>query len=107
MDPAVHVEYTINLGTIIGIAVNIIMFVVGGAMVWSAFKSRVDTVLNAQDRLMTHLTDRFESHEKRDEEMFSQVQLRLADLAGGLQRLIGRAEVEDRTPWPKNERRKV
>lgn len=80
---------TITLGSLFSAAIVLVVSIAG----WVAFRARVDAVLSNQDRLMSHLTERFEAHENRDEEMFQKIQTRLMDLSGGIQRLIGQNEV--------------
>jgi hypothetical protein len=69
---------SINLGSLIALAV----IVVGGIKVWAQ-----------QKEMLAELARRFHEHEKRDEELFAQMQNRILDLSGGIQRLIGENSV--------------
>lgn len=84
----IHFDSTVTAGSLISAAIILAVGIAG----WVAFRARVDTLLDNQDRLMAHLTQRFEGHEDRDAEMFDKVQSRLSDLAAGIQRLVGQNE---------------
>lgn len=73
-------DYTVTIGTI----VNLIGF---AAIFWGgyvAFRSRVDTVLEQQRLIITTLVDRFESHEKSDQQLFLEIQRALGRLESKL-----------------------
>lgn len=80
---------TITLGTIVQVGVTLALAI----MAWSVFKTKVELMLKQQANLIDSMSRRFEEHEKLDRDLFHEIQSRITDLVGGVQRLVGQNEV--------------
>lgn len=84
-----HFDWTISLGNI----AQMVTVLVVSTAVWIAFKTRVELILKQQAELIASLRENFDKHEERDDTLFREMQSKITDLVGGVQRLIGQYEV--------------
>ena len=82
-------DWTIEIGTVIQLFGSAVL--IGVAVV--SFRTKVNLVLEQQSELMRALSAQLAKHEDRDETLFGEIQSRITDLVGGVQRLVGQNEV--------------
>lgn len=91
-----HWDMTITLGALLQLAGMALIALAA----WYGFKSKIEIVLAKQDvivsqhsQLLDKVAEQLREHERTDATLFHEIQNRLADLAGGVQRLVGQNEV--------------